>query len=223
MEKDSEQLKQALEDLAYIKSSLAKTSGVFRFFAFEKAMRIVVLLFGILTVFFASVFYYLIHHYSSYAAIPASYKVALYLLLATAIILVSLLKTRNFLSVFKEIKADIPLKQLLKEVYSRQVKVLLVAFFLALTVVIIFLATHGLAAYIVSFIAIFYALMYKSFLSAFGMEDAFILAEWLLVTGLISLFLLDKMHSLMILNLTFGLGMILAAAVSYLFSANEGV
>ena len=221
MEKNSEQLKQALEDLAYIKKALAKTSGVFRFFAFEKAMRIVVFLFGILTVFFASVFYYLIQHYSSYATIPVNYKIALYLLLAIAIILITLLKTKNFLSVLKEIKTDITLKQLLKEVYSRQVKVLLVAFFLALTVVIIFLVTHGLAAYIVSFIAIFYALMYKSLLSAFGMEDAFILAEWLLVTGLISLFLLDKMHPLMILNFTFGLGMLLAAAVSYLFNKEE--
>ncbi len=219
--KDVVKLQQVLEDIKSIKKAVEKSNNIMKLIPFGKVMSFVLLLGGILILAIASAFYCMIDYFGQYSDIPFEFKALLYLLCFVSMVCVGSVKTFRMLKSVRNTGYSITSIELIKEVYSKQFKAISFPFFLVLTVVIVFLATHGLSIYIVPFLAIWYALAYKSIITLFGVEDVFILSEWLLLTGLISLFFIEKIHSLIILNITFGLGMLVASVVYYMFHAKK--
>ncbi|MGV8145212.1 MAG: hypothetical protein ACLKAK_00680 [Alkaliphilus sp.] len=219
--KNDEKLQQVLEDIKLIKKAVEKNNSIMKLMPFGEVMSFVLLLGGIFALAISTIFYYLIDHFGGYSDIPIEFRVLLYLLCLISMVCVGSVKTIRMLKSVRNNGHSITSIGLLKEVYSKQVKGIAFPLFLIVVVITVFLATHGLSIYIVPFLAIWYALAYKSIIILVGVEDGFILAEWLLLTGLASLFFMDRVHPLIVLNITFGLGMLVAAVVYYIFNAKK--
>lgn len=219
--KDDVKLQEVLEDIKLIKKAVEKSNNIMKLIPFGKIMSFVLLLGGILILAISSAFYCMIGYFGQYSDIPFEFKALLYLLCSIAMLYVGSIKTTRMLKSVRKKGYSITSIGFIKEVYSRQFKAIVFPFFLVFAVITVFLATRGFSIYIVPFLAIWYALVYKSIITLFGVEDVFILSEWLLITGLASLFFIEKIHTLVILNITFGLGMLVASVVYYMFHAKK--
>ncbi|MCD5414822.1 MAG: hypothetical protein LR001_07470 [Clostridiales bacterium] len=219
--KNDEKLQQVLEDIKLIKKAVEKNNSIMKLIPLGEVLNFVFLLGGIFVLAISTSVYCLIQHFGSYADIPFEFKALLYLLCLISILSVGSVKSIRVLKAVRNDGRSVTYLGLMKEIYSRQFTAILLPFFMVLVVVITFLATHGFSVYIVSFFAIWYALVYKTVIQLFGIEDVFIITEWLLLTGLVSLFMMDRVHPLIILNITFGVGCIMTAIVNYIFHAKK--
>jgi len=79
-------------------------------------------------------------------------------------------------------------------------------FITAMILTSIFLVANGQTIYLVPALSILTGLLCLAFVNLFHMKELLVAGDWMLVTGLLSLFFAQFLHPLLALILTFGLG-----------------
>jgi|GEM_PF-480759 len=207
---DSKDTQRVIEDLKLIKAAIAKSGGIMRRLPVSRVMRVVYLIMGLAVTVLSGGLHLLERHYGSLAASPGWMRTALLGLGVAAFLVGGTFKISGMMAAARKVRSDYTLLRLVEEVYTAQTVLILVPFAVAGAGAVGFLATRGLAAYIVPAVAILFGLMMNALVSVFYFRELVVSGDWLIATGLVVLFLGDRLAPLLGLVLTFGLGLIAA-------------
>ncbi|MDK2931095.1 MAG: hypothetical protein PWR07_1226 [Bacillota bacterium] len=219
---DGKETERIIEDLKFIKAAIAKSSGIIRWLPLSRVMRVVYLMMGLVITALCGALYLLIRRHGSFAESPAWVRIMLLSLGVTAFLFIAVYKVVGIMASARKIRSDYTLFRLLEEVYSVQSILILVRFFVAGVGVVSFLATRGFSVYIVPALAILFGLMFNALVSVFSFKELVISGDWFLATGLLVLFLEERLDPLLGLILTFGLGFIAAFVAGVVMAGSEG-
>lgn len=214
-------IRQLMEDLAYIKEAVAKSNTITKYLAVSRVLRTVALAAAALVIGFSGIFYLLIRHHGSYGDVPAPAKGFLYLFMVLLAGLVGFMKLRNFMRCAREFDPSISLRRFVKEVYTPQFLSIVAPFFVTMVVVLWHLSRSGLSPYIAPFLAILSGLLCFALLGVLHVKEMMAFGGWTLGAGLLSLWWAPVWHPLLSPVLTFGLGFVVMFVASYLFSAGK--
>lgn len=215
MDKGTPDLSEVIADLTSIKEALSKSGSIFRFIDAGGVLRSILLISGVLIAAFSTSFYYLFEYYGSFVAAPAALRIAIFVLLGLSLLLIGVLKIRNFLQGARKISGDMTLYRLLEDAYTPQFVALVLPYTISIVLVIIFLSGRGLDLYIVPALSLLFGLLSISISSVFYMKEISILGVWLAATGLLTLFMAETVHPLIALGITFSAGFILTSLFLY--------
>lgn len=210
-----------LKDLQIIKAAVSKDNNMLKYINLLDAIRGVALYSGILIFVFCVSLLKLMDHYGSYHSLPADIKFVFYIVLGVCVLVIGIVKLRTLLKFARKYHKDISLAKLIREIYTQSFLMITTSFVMALLVLLIYFATADLAYLIVPMIAIIVALLMTAFVAVLNLNEMLIYVEWLLVSGLFSLFIADRINSLVILMLTFGVGMIILYLIALSSSLTE--
>ncbi|MCR4402185.1 MAG: hypothetical protein NUW12_05285 [Firmicutes bacterium] len=214
-----------IEDLKFIKTAIAKSGGIMRWLPISQVMRVVYLITGLAMTALCGGLYLLYRFYGSYAESPAWARAALIVLSAAAFAAGGGVKISGLMAAARRIRSEYTLLRLLKEVYSERMVLILVPHVVAGAGVVVFLTIRGLVSYVVPTIAILFGLVMNALINVFDFRELVVSGDWLIATGLVVLFLGNRLDPLLGLVLTFGLGFVAAfvyGTVAARIQAREG-
>jgi len=187
----------------------------------SKALRLVTLITGALLIIFPALFYYFILQYGSYGAIPSQVKLALFIALTIAVILVGTLKIRNIFARAREIDEQITFVQFFEAVYTDRFLTMLIPFSISLVALPLYLSLSGFGEMVLPIFIIIFALLCFSLSTAIYLKEMIYFGAWLLLAGFVILIWLPGLHTLLQLIFSFGIGFLIMSASSYLFTERK--
>lgn len=200
---------QMLKDLQFIKEAVKKNNNIFKYISLSEGIKTIALFAGIIIISLSLIFLLLIRYYGGYQEIPYIVKTITYIILGASLVWLMWYKIKIFLEMAKRYRKDITLIKLLREVYTRSMLMVLIPFIITICVVIIYLSLFNLVYLITPVLAILIALLTAAIVVILNLKDFLLFFGWLLISGLFSLFIADKVHPLIILIITFGIAMII--------------
>jgi len=195
-----------VQDLQFVKSAIVKSNNIFRFVNISRAIGLVGLWIGLWVTAFAGLSYYLIDRFGTFAAVPSSHRLSLYVVMALFLAAVAIGKIVLVMKHARQTYHDLTLLRLIGDFYRPQTANIVISFITTIVVVSVFLSNRGLDIYLVPVLSILFGLMLIAFLNVFYLRELLVTGDWLLVTGLITMFAAESMHPLLALIITFGLG-----------------
>lgn len=201
------EMQRLIDDLVYVKAAINKANNILKYVDVTRILSIVLLVSGIIITLFAAGMYALIQYYGNYAAIPQSFKTLIYISIAVTAIMVSTAKIKLVVRQFSKSSHDMTVQRLIREIYTAQTLNVLIPFLTVIVLVTVFLVRGGHVGFIVPTLAILFGLFFIAFVNIFYMHELLVMGDWLLGTGLISMFAVRTLHPLLALILTFGLGL----------------
>jgi hypothetical protein len=216
VDKKTQELGEVIADLKLIKEAVSKSDSFFRFIDTRRAMRGVMLVGGLMIVFFSGLFYYLLSGYGSFMAIPFQFRVILLVLVGLCWLALGFIKARGFLISGRAISRDMNLKKLFDEIYTSRMLNLMIPYLLVIILIVIFLCNRGQFIFIVPALAILFGLLFIAMGPIVYLKELYLLSAWLIATGLLGLFTAANIHPMAVLGFTFGAGFILAGLLLYL-------
>jgi len=199
-----------IEDLQVVKDAVARSNNIFRFINISRAMALVGLMGGLGIAILAGVFYYLTIRFGTYAEVPLSYRMALYLSISVFCTTAGITKVLLILTQHRKTHRDITtlqlFSQLISAVYSPQSIPLIVSFASAAAGVLVFLLVRDLALYLVPAASILVGLMLVAFVNVFYIREMLVTGGWLLASGLVTLFYAERVPSSLAVIITFACG-----------------
>lgn len=200
---------QMLKDLQFIKEAVKKNNNIFKYISLSEGIKTIALFAGIIIISLSLIFLLLIRYYGGYQEIPYIVKSITYIILGASLVWLMWYKIKIFLEMAKRYRKDITLIKLLREVYTRSMLMVLIPFIITICVVIIYLSLFNLVYLITPVLAILIALLTAAIIVILNLKNFLLFFGWLLISGLFSLFIADKVHPLIILIITFGIAMII--------------
>ncbi len=216
MDRKEQELNEVIADLRLIKEAVEKSDSFFRFIDTRKAMRGVMLVAGLMIVFFAGLLYYLTAQYGSFSAMPLSLRVIILALVGLCWVVLGFIKAGGFLRSGRAISKDMNLHKLLDEIYTSRMITLMLPYILVITLVVVFLCTRAQFIYITPALAVLFGLLFIAMSPIIYFKELYLLSSWLLATGMLTLFLATTIHPMAVLGFTFGAGFVLAGLLLYL-------
>jgi len=218
---DNEQVEKLLEDIASIKEVINRNKPIIQQVMNLTHFRLLSLLFGISVTFFSMLFYFLMHHYGDYSAIPINLKWIIYITIALVTIFLSIMKQLLYLSSIKKIDKSLTLCWLFEEIFSNQfVHIYLSSIFLNLFLTVYYFI-KGIPYFIVPTISISIGLM--SIAGAMlHIKHSLVMGYWFFVTG-ICLIIFNTIPAPIAVSITFGAGFLITAVLGYMNQESEKV
>jgi hypothetical protein len=108
----------------------------------------------------------------------------------------------------KQTRKDMTVLRLFKEVYTPQALTIIIPFVAAMVAVSAFLITREQTLYLVPALSILVGLTCIAYVNIFYVKELVVTGDWLLATGIITLFTAEIIHPLLVPIITFGLGFI---------------
>jgi uncharacterized protein with PQ loop repeat len=211
-----------VEDLRVVKNAVARSNNIFRFIDVSRAMALVGLWGGLTIAVLAGVVYYLTSRFGTYAEVPLSYRLALYISIGSFGSTAGIVKVLLLLTQARKTYRDITTLQLLRQVIiaicSSQSIYLIVSFASATVGVLVFLIVRDLELYIVPAVSLLLGLLYVAFVNVFYLKEMFVAGGWLVATGLITLFYAERIPSSLAVIITFACGFCLLYVANRLLS-----
>ncbi len=209
-------LKQLYEDVAYIKKAVSKKSNILNFMEISQALRFVALISGLLIIVTATILYFLIQQYGSFAMFPDRIRFFFYLYLVLAVAFIAVIKLRNFLNKAREINSRITLGELFEEVYTVRFIEIIIPFLVVLIAVPVYFNSMGLNQLILPFTALLFGLLCFAISGLLQLRIALFLAGWLVLCGLFFLFAGRGTDQLIQLIVSFGCGLLIMGLSGYI-------
>jgi hypothetical protein len=216
MDRKELELNEVIADLKLIKEAVTRSDNFFRFIDTRRAMRGVMLMAGLMTTFFASLFYYFITSYGSFLAIPQNIRIILFVLVGICWISLGFIKAGGFIKSGRAISKDMNLNRLFDEIYTSRMLSLMLPYIFVVILIIIFLCSRGQLIYIVPSLSILFGLLFVAMSPIIYFKELYLLSVWLITTGLLTLFTAAIFHPMVVLGFTFGVGFILAGLLLYI-------
>jgi hypothetical protein len=196
-----------LQDLQFIKEAIKKNYSILKYISLNEGIKTVALLTGMIVVAICLVLLWVSNSYGSFIALPRSYKIAAYIVIALSTVGLGCLKSRLFLKIARRHKSDIKLTALARELYTRTLLMIMIPMMMTIAVFSVYFSISGLSHLIAPVIIILLALLMIAMVSVLNLKDFLLSQEWMLLSGFISLFIADKVSPLIIIIFTFGIGM----------------
>lgn len=210
-----------MKDLQLIKEAVRRNSGVLKIVSLSEGIKLTALLSGLFIFFFGFIILWMEHYYGSYGQIPGTLKLALYLCLGFISVGLVIAKVKGILRVLRKYSQDMNLIKLVQELYAHKILMMIGPYFLSITVLIVYFSVSGLTHLIVPFLAILSSLIFLTFQSFINIRGIMVSFLWLLFSGFVALFFAGSIHSILLLFLTFGVGMIILFGVVQISSTRE--
>ena len=207
-------IRKLVEDLQLVKSAVARSNSIFRFINISQAMALVGLWGGIGIAVLAGFSYFLTAYYGEFAAAPLVLQVAFYIFLALFLAAVGILKIKMILKHARKTDQEITVHRLIDDVYTPQTISLVLPFALAGGGILAFLISGGLGIYIVPAFSILLGLIYISLVNVFYFKEMYVTGNWLLFSGLITLFYAERIPLSLAVIITFACSFILLYAAN---------
>lgn len=210
-----------IKDLQLIKEAAKKNNSFLKKVSLSEGIKLTALLTGLFIFLLGFLVLWLEHRYGGYDQIPDTLKLVFYISLGLISAGLVINKVKGILKALKKYSQDINLVKLVQELYARKVLMTLGPYMLSIIVFIIYFSVSDLTHLIVPFMAILTSLIFltmHSFINIRGMMGSFL---WLLFSGLVSLFFAGSIHSVILLFLTFGVGMIILYGAIQISSKKE--
>ncbi|MEW6243268.1 MAG: hypothetical protein AB1497_03195 [Bacillota bacterium] len=202
-----EDLRKLVDDLENIKAAIDKSNSIWKYVDLTRRISLILLLSGVAITLFSAVIYALIQRYGEYEAVPAHLRIALYVSVAVVAAAIALGKIKGVMDETRTIHRDMTVIRLVKEIYTPQTLCVLIPYITVIALVAVFLNKGGHTAYVVPALSILFGLFLLAFANIFFMKELLVVGDWLLGTGLLTLFMAGTLHPLIALILTFGLGL----------------
>ena len=196
-----------LRDLQFIKEAVKKNNNLLKYISISEGIKNVALFSGIIITVISLIFLWMIGSYGSYQDLPTTVKLSIYFILGLSFIGLVLIKIKVFLKIVRRHRKDMTFVMLMKEVYTRTLLTIMIPFLITIVIFCIYLPISGLTYLIVPILAILISLLMVSFMIVLNCQDFFLSFQWLLISGLFSLFIANIIHPLVILIFTFGIAM----------------
>ncbi|MBS3943224.1 MAG: hypothetical protein KGZ32_03110 [Dethiobacter sp.] len=203
---DADDLQKLVENLQFVKSAVVKSNNIFRFINISQAMALVGLWGGVGLALLAGFSHCLITRFGTFDAVPLIFRLAFYLSIALFWAAVGRYKMLLILKHARKTYQDITVLRLISDVYTPQSISLLLPFALAGGGVLAFLISRDLGLFIVPAISILLGLSFIAFVNVFYLQEMLVTGNWLLVTGLITLFYAERLSPSLAVIITFGCG-----------------
>jgi hypothetical protein len=197
-----------LKDLQLIKEAVKKNNSILKSVSLSEGLKSTGLMTGIFIIFISLVLLWLEHNYGSYALIPAAVKTGFYMFVGFCSVGLMINKVVSIVKVLRRYKQDMNVMALFEELYTHKFWMLMAPHVVAMVVFIIYLSVSDLAFLIVPVLAILVALIFINLQSIINIRETLLSGVWMLVSGLLSLFIAYRVNSLILLSLTFGGGML---------------
>jgi len=197
-----------LKDLQLIKEAVKKNNSILKSVSLSEGLKSTGLMTGIFIIFISLVLLWLEHNYGSYALIPAAVKTGFYMFVGFCSVGLMINKVVSIVKVLRRYKQDMNVMALFEELYTHKFWMLMAPHVVAMVVFIIYLSVSDLAFLIVPVLAILVALIFINLQSIINIRETSLSGVWMLVSGLLSLFIAYRVNSLILLSLTFGGGML---------------
>ncbi len=197
-----------LKDLQLIKEAVKKNNSILKSVSLSEGLKSTGLMTGIFIIFISLVLLWLEHNYGSYALIPAAVKTGFYMFVGFCSVGLMINKVVSIVKVLRRYKQDMNVMALFEELYTHKFWMLMAPHVVAMVVFIIYLSVSDLAFLIVPVLAILVALIFINLQSIINIRETLLSRVWMLVSGLLSLFIAYRVNSLILLSLTFGGGML---------------
>ncbi|MBM7614467.1 hypothetical protein [Alkaliphilus hydrothermalis] len=214
-------VKQVIDDLVFIKTAISKNSNIFKFMSITDILKTFILFSGLLIIALSSGIYFLIGKYGDFQGIPSGVKFIVYLILVVSVAAVGVFKTKTILGAAQHVNRDITVGKLFKEVYTSQSLVIMLPYIFSISMIIVFFVNNQHMEYIVPFLSIFFGLLCSSMVNIFHVKELLVLGSWLVLSGVIALLSMLSLHPLLIVNFTFGIGMLLMYVMILISSVAE--
>lgn len=200
---------QMLKDLQFIKEAVKKNNNIFKYISLSEGIKTIALFAGIIIISLSLIFLLLIRYYGGYQEIPYIVKSITYIILGASLVWLGWYKIKILLRIARKYRKDITFIKLLREVYTKSMLMIIIPFAITIGVVSIYLSIYNLYHLITPVLAILIALLMAAIIVVLNLKDFMVAFGWLLISGLFSLFIADKVHPLIILIITFGIAMII--------------
>ena len=197
-----------LKDLQLIKEAVKKNNSILKSVSLSEGLKSTGLMTGIFIIFISLVMLWIEHNYGSYALIPAAVKTGFYMFVGFCSVGLMINKVVSIVKVLRRYKQDMNVMALFEELYTHKFWMLMAPHVVAMVVFIIYLSVSDLAFLIVPVLAILVALIFINLQSIINIRETLLSGVWMLVSGLLSLFIAYRVNSLILLSLTFGGGML---------------
>ncbi|MGD9677025.1 MAG: hypothetical protein AB7V16_01510 [Vulcanibacillus sp.] len=196
-----------LKDLQFIKEAVKKNNNLLKYISLSEGIKNVALFSGIFITVISLILLWMIGSYGSYQDLPTIVKLSIYLFLGVSFIGLILIKIKVFLKIVRRHRKDITFTMLMREVYTRTLLTIMIPFLITIVVFCVYFSINGLTFLIVPILAILLSLLMVSFMIVLNFQDLLLSFQWLLFSGLFSLFIAELLHPLVILIFTFGITM----------------
>ncbi len=197
-----------LKDLQQIKEAVKKNNSILKSVSLSEGLKSTGLMTGLFIILISTVLLWLEHYYGSYTLIPAAVKIGIYMIIGLCTVGLLINKVVSIIKVLRRYRQDMNVMVLFKELYTRKFWMLMAPHVTAIVVFIIYLSVSELAFLIVPVLAVLVALLFINLQSIMNIKETLLSGAWMLVSGLFSLFIAQLVNSLILLSLTFGVGMI---------------
>lgn len=205
MERNTD-VQQLIDDLVFVKKAIAKNSNILKLINLGGLLSGVILAAGIVTILLSGAAYLLVQKYGSFTEIPTSLRIILLSLVAVLVLGTGVSKLYSIIRYAKGSNNNLTVQKLIGEIYTPRALHILIPFVTAGILVTVFLVVNQHTLYLVPALAILTGLLCLAYVNIFYMRELIFTGDWLLATGLLTLFLTDVLHPLLALIITFGLG-----------------
>jgi len=195
-----------VEDLQFVKTAITKSNHIFKYVKISKALGLVGLWIGLGITMLAGLAYGLINRFGSFAQVPSASRIVLYSAMTVLFVATAVGKIVLVLRSARQTYQDITLIRMIEEIYRPQTLNIIIPFVMTITGITVFLTSNGLHVYLVPVLSVLFGLMFIAFLNVFYFSEMLVAGDWLIITGLITLFNAQTLHPLLALIITFGLG-----------------
>lgn len=218
---DNEQVERLLEDISSIKEVINRNKPIIRQVVNLSHFRLLSLLFGISVIVFSMLFYFLMHYYGDYGAIPINLKWIIYITIALVTIFLSIMKQLLYLRSIKKMDKSLTLSWMFKEIFSNQfVHIYLSSIFLSLFLTTFYIM-KGIPYYIIPTSSIWIGLFGIAG-AMLHIKHSLVLGYWFFVTG-ICLIIFNSIPAPIAVSITFGAGFLMMAVLGYMDQESEKV
>lgn len=199
-------VQQLIDDLVYVKKAIAKNTNALKLINLGGLLSRVILGAGIVTILLSGAAYLLIREYGSFDLIPAHLRGILLALTAAFVAITGISKIYSLLSFINRENSNMTVRKLIMEIYTPRALHILIPYVTSIILTTVFLVTNQHTLYLVPALAILTGLLCLAYVNVFYIKELIITGDWLLATGLLSLFFTGSLHPLLALIITFGLG-----------------
>lgn len=199
-------VQQLIDDLKFVKKAITKNSNILKLINLGGLLSRMIFAAGIVTIILSGAAYVLIRKYGSFTGVPTSLRIILLVMVAVLVIGTGISKLYSIIRYAKGSNNNLTVQKLIGEIYTPRALHILIPFITVLILVTVFLVVNQHTLYLVPVLAILMGLLSLAYVNIFYMKELIFTGDWLLATGLLTLFLTDVLHPLLALIITFGLG-----------------
>lgn len=203
-----ENLEKLIADLEFVKTAITKNDSIFKYINIGGRLSRVALAGGILFTLISGWYYLLLSQYGSWPQVPEALKIGTNAGLMIIGIAFAWAKVAVIAGQLKQTRKEMTVLRLFREVYTPQTLTIIIPFVTAMLAVSVFLITREQTLYLVPALSILVGLICIAYVNIFYVKELVVTGDWLLATGLITLFTAETIHPLLALIITFGLGFI---------------